>query len=89
MTFAPSLKRTHASTSEHPGVEEPQAGQQQHQDEVGGDEVGRLVVRHLGSGTPALDKWLQRTERTPARTSMRLRRPRPRQIAAFINMKVQ
>lgn len=36
------------STSEHPRVEEPQAGQQQHQDAVGGDEVGGLVVRHGG-----------------------------------------
>lgn len=50
------------STSEHPRVQQPETGEEQHQDEVGGDEVGGLVVGHDGYVTPSPDKRLQGTE---------------------------
>ncbi|CAG9567579.1 unnamed protein product [Danaus chrysippus] len=37
-----------SSASEHSGVEQPETGEEQHQDEVSGDETSGLVVRHLG-----------------------------------------
>lgn len=57
------IEASQYKTSEHSGVEQPEAGKQQDQDEIGGDEARRLVVGHVAVGTgSALDKSLQKTD---------------------------